>query len=172
MTKIINFIGGPCIGKSTLATKLFFHMKTLGLNVEYLPEYIKFETYSRDSVHDWYQFKVFAIQNDLLSDMRLSGIDYVITDSPLILPPIYYNGHISSFLKFALDVFNDYDNVNFLLYRTEDIEFSGIGRFQKTIDSARKIDENIRTLLNSFNIKYFEVTINSSSESLMEYVNG
>ena len=38
MAYVINFMSGPCSGKSTLAAELFVHMKKKGYKVEYLQE--------------------------------------------------------------------------------------------------------------------------------------
>ena len=39
--KVINFFGGPGVGKSTAACDLFVAMKKAGYKVEYVDEYAK-----------------------------------------------------------------------------------------------------------------------------------
>lgn len=41
MTKIINFIGGPGVGKSTTALGVAYNLKKRRLNIEYVAEYAK-----------------------------------------------------------------------------------------------------------------------------------
>ena len=40
-TLIINLIGGPCSGKSTIASGLFYNLKKLGYNCELALEFAK-----------------------------------------------------------------------------------------------------------------------------------
>lgn len=45
MTKIINLFGGPGVGKSTIASGLFYYMKIAGYNVEAPQEWCKQKVY-------------------------------------------------------------------------------------------------------------------------------
>ena len=40
-TIVINLIGGPCSGKSTVAAELFARLKKMGIKTELVSEYIK-----------------------------------------------------------------------------------------------------------------------------------
>ena len=40
-TLVINLIGGPCSGKSTIAAELFARLKKMGVHCELVSEYIK-----------------------------------------------------------------------------------------------------------------------------------
>ena len=40
-TLVINLIGGPCSGKSTIAAELFARLKKMGIHCELVSEYIK-----------------------------------------------------------------------------------------------------------------------------------
>ena len=82
--KIINLIGEPSAGKSTIAAELFAKMKKAGYNVELVTEYAKDMVWENRNEMFSHQDYIFAKQNRRLA--RLNGkVDYVITDAPLIL---------------------------------------------------------------------------------------
>lgn len=67
---------------------------------------------------------------------------------------IYYNNTAdikNSFNDYVLDVFNSFNNKNYYLTRVK--EYNPIGRFQNEAESD-KIGNDIRNLLNDFDIEY------------------
>ena len=92
--------------------------------------------------------------------LRLAGkVDYVITDSPVLLSPIYrevYDGPLYSDLidKLALECYEMYDNVNFMLSRPRD--FDSEGRAQDEVTSVR-IDLEILDQFKRLNIPYTQI---------------
>lgn len=155
--KVINLFAGPGAGKSTTAAGLFYKMKRNGISVEIVTEYAKDVVWDNavDKLKD--QLYIFAKQNHKLE--RLKGkVDYVITDSPLLLSH-YYGGkyspqwtlHLASAL---LSVFNSWDNINILLERTK--KFNPIGRLGSEED-AREADKGIRNLLKTHTKNYIEI---------------
>lgn len=88
-TKIINFIGGPSAGKTTLSALLFSEMKMRGYNVEYVQEYAKNLVWMEDYETLNNQYLVSKTQADLFE--KIDGkVEYIITDACL-LHGIYYN---------------------------------------------------------------------------------
>jgi len=84
MSLIVNFFGGPGIGKSTQSAHLFTKMKKNHMDVELTFEFPKIvaweENYS--AIRD--QFYITANQHRNIS--RLYGkVKYIIVDSPIIL---------------------------------------------------------------------------------------
>jgi len=161
MTKIINIIGGPCAGKSTLASYLFFVMKKLDLNVEYVQEYIKNLIYNEqfDKLNDQYmvsynQYKsIKVLQNKL---------DYVILDTSL-LSQIYYNetniNNVSNVEKTKENIlkwYNEFENINIFLNRGN-IKFEKFGRIHDREESLN-IDNKLKELLNFYNFDYYETS--------------
>jgi hypothetical protein len=167
MTKIVNFYAGPSAGKSTLAAQLFGHMKALRLNVEYAPEYAKDLTWKKSNSLDD-QLYVLGKQHHRLYTL-LDQVDYIITDSPLLLT-MHYSGH--SFKKFtkkpdidiikmcvdnmALALYTHYDNINFFVERG-DRAYVTAGRSQSE-DEAKVIDWQLKALLRQYKIPFTEVT--------------
>ena len=45
MKLVVNLIGGPCCGKSTISAELFSRLKKMGIKCEICPEYIKDKIY-------------------------------------------------------------------------------------------------------------------------------
>ena len=144
--KVINLFGGPGIGKSTTAAGLFYYMKKLGHNVELVSEYAK------DCVWEEAQFKMkdqlylLAKQNRKLERLR-DKVDYVITDSPLLLGHYYgtmYGNHPELVGPLTVELFHTYDNINIELIRTK--PYNPVGRLGSEED-AHTSDLCIRELL-------------------------
>lgn len=160
--KVINIFGGPGSGKSTFAAHLFTQLKICKLNVELVTEYAKDLVYENQyNLLKTDQLFILANQNRKLQRLlnNEQKVDYVITDSPLLLSNVYAqlnNYKIQeSFLKFTLDLFNGYNNINFFLNR-DTLDFNHNGRIQN-LDEAIKIDNLIFSYLNENNIKYIQL---------------
>ena len=153
--KVINLFGAPGSGKSTLAAGLFHEMKMVHYNCEYVTEYAK------DMVWEE-RFNIFNDQIYILGKQNrrllrlIDKVDYVITDSPIILGLAYmvetpYN---DSLTQLIIDVFKGYDNVNIFINRVHD--YQDVGRYQ-TEDEADNLAKYIKSLLFTCNIPYIEV---------------
>jgi hypothetical protein len=162
MSIIINILGGPCAGKSTLASELFTAMKKLGYSVENTQEFPKVLAWdgNTEAIRD--QFFVTANQHRNIS--RLYGkVDYIIVDSPIILGLVYkklydyFTTYPSDFYdetydNFIINLFKKYKSINIYLNRLED-KYDNIGRYQ-TYEESTNIDKKIEELLLVNNIHY------------------
>jgi len=80
------------------------------------------------------------------------GLDYIITDSPLILSLAYIPPDFpKSFKHFVLEMWNRYDNVNFFLKRTK--SYQSYGRNQ-SLEEAIAIDNKIYAILTEHKIPF------------------
>jgi hypothetical protein len=166
--KIINVFGGPGAGKSTTAAGLFFEMKKQQLEVELVTEYAKDLTWEarHNVLQD--QLYILAKQNRRLS--RLKGqVEWVVTDSPLILGLCYMpEPYFSNFKPLSLEVFNSYENHNFLIGR--DFEYKAAGRNQ-TAEQAVHLDDQIKNLLDSTSTPYTKVTNDPKVDRITQILN-
>lgn len=140
--QVLNMFAGPGTGKSTVSAGLFYKMKNLNYKVELVQEYAKDMTYEKRSNILEDQLYIFAKQARRLE--RLKGhVDFVITDSPLLLG-IIYNTKSTILNDLIEETFNSYNNKNFFLKRLK--EYQPYGRNQ-TEEQAREIDLKISKML-------------------------
>lgn len=165
--KIINFFAGPGCGKSTISAGLFYKMKTLEYKVELVQEYAKDMTYEKRSNILEDQLYVFAKQARRLE--RLKGhVDYVITDSPLLLS-IVYNTKSEILNELIEETFNSYTNINFLLNRTK--KYQTYGRNQ-TEEEAKEIDLKIAKMLIEKRYCYYNIDADETAiDKIIKYRN-
>lgn len=153
MSKVINLFAGPGAGKSTTAAGLFYLMKTkLSHKVELVTERAKELVYEG-------RYEDLADQGALLEEQearqaRLVGkVDYIITDSPLLLGLLYCRGQFATtpFMDRVKQAFNSYDNINFLIERVK--PYQPYGRRQSE-DSARWLDRQAWSMLAALDIPF------------------
>ena len=150
---VVNFFGGPGVGKSTLATDLFSSMKKSRYKVELVTEFAKELVYAEDFTRLRDQILMFAEQNHRLK--RLKGeVDFVITDSPL-LNGIIYNNSVDRdvFDPLVERVFKSYNNINFFIER-DDNRYQKYGRIH-SLQEAKEIDKKILDVLRDY--RYYKI---------------
>lgn len=162
----INFFGGPGSGKSTLRAGLYYEMKMQHFNVEEAPEYAKdmiFENH-QNILSD--QIYMLAKQNRRIS--RLEGVvDYVITDSPLLLCNIYANDSLpynEAFQQLTVDLFNSYNNINIFINKHH--SYTEIGRNETELE-AQVLSMEIKDLLIDLKIHFLEFNSDEITPKLM-----
>ena len=179
MSTIINFMGGPGVGKSTQSSGLFTEMKKHHMDVELTFEFPKIIAWEENfsAVKD--QFYITANQHRNIS--RLYGkVEYIIVDSPIILGTIYkdiyntvpeYPGmfYDESFDEFLMSLFKKYVSLNIFLKR-DDSSYNDKGRFQ-TLSESKIIDDKIKKKLIDNDIPFIEFEINNNTSSnIFEYI--
>ena len=179
MSLIINFFGGPGIGKSTQSAHLFTKMKKNHMDVELTFEFPKIvaweENYS--AIRD--QFYITANQHRNIS--RLYGkVKYIVVDSPIILGMVYkdlYDKEPSypasfydeTFDNFILGLFKKYRSLNILLKR-DDTTYDENGRFQN-LEESKEIDKEIKRRLVVNDIPFVEFTVGpNTAEDIFSYI--
>jgi len=179
MSLIINFFGGPGIGKSTQAAGLFTKMKKSHMDVELTYEFPKVVAWEENHSAIKDQFYITANQHRNIS--RLYGkVKYIIVDSPIILGMVYKDRYSvepeypamfydESFDHFVLNLFKKYNNLNIFLNR-DDSSYDENGRFQD-LNESKEIDEDIKNKLITHKIPFieFKVETNTSSD-IFKYI--
>ena len=149
-------MGAPGAGKSTLRASLFAAMKIAGYNVEEVTEYAKDMVWEERQNIFADQLYILAKQNRRL--LRLQGkVDYVITDSPLIMNIAYHNDAVpynDTLAQLTVEMFKMYDNINIFLNRTH--TYQELGRNQNEAE-AEVISEKIKGILRNNGIAFEEV---------------
>lgn len=175
--KIINFYGEPGSGKSTLAASLFVQMKKNNYKVELISQYAKDCVYEdrHETLKD--QLYIFAKQNHRLINCSKKNLDYVISDSPILLSVLYTfradNSHlpINSFANFAYQLNRSYDKVNFFILRDKLINYQNYGRLE---DEKQLLDirQKLIHILDDAKESYINIenTINFDVKNLLKYI--
>ena len=87
-TLVVNLLGGPGVGKSTLTAAIFAKLKDAGVDCEMASEFAKELVWEQRNETFKDELYIFAKQAHRL--FRLNGkVDVVITDRPLILTCFY-----------------------------------------------------------------------------------
>lgn len=83
----INIFGGPGVGKSICAAKLFGDLKLHGYLIEQVSEYAKTWAHQKRSVDVYAQLYFLAKQVKAERECLTNGYELIVTDSPLGLCP-------------------------------------------------------------------------------------
>ncbi len=178
-TKIINLFGGPGAGKSTTMSGLFYKMKMDGMNVEFASEYAKDLAYEKTIDLLQNQMHVFAEQ--FRRQWRLiDQVDFIITDSPLILSSVYYELYMENSrnkifpkdyrdqtVQYFDDTFKQFNNINWFITRNK--PYVGTGRIQ-TEEQAKELDLKILQKLQNKEQKYFTTDSQNSVNDIYNWL--
>lgn len=168
--KVINLFGSPGTGKSTTAAGLFFLMKTAQYNVELITEYPKELVWQErhKTFHD--QYYLSAKQNHRQEVLR-GKVDYVITDSPLLLSLIYVpKDYYKQFKPIIREIFDSYENINIFLKRLK--PYNPLGRNQNE-EESNEVAIQIKEMLSVEQIPHIELEANNDApKRIFEALNG
>jgi hypothetical protein len=163
--RIICLYGGPGISKSTTCAGLYYKLKLSGyeceMNREYIKDWVWEDRLPRDGDQSYFFSKMSRRERIYMG----KGMDFIITDSPLILTHFYglrydkfeqlFNTSLSMLKNHhSICKENGYKVDHFLLKRVK--PYSEAGRLQ-TEAEAKLIDFEIEEMLKSLGIKYTEV---------------
>ena len=159
-TKVINLLGGPGCGKTTLSlyTTAFFKMNML--DVELVREYVKKLAWQGIKLDEYDQANIFGRQSRDES-MLYGKVDYIVTDSPIHLSAVYdlvysripkCQEAVKQFYKQAEE--HGVEHYNFFLQRTK--PYKEDGRYE-TEEQAKERDVQVLEYLKNNSIPYYFV---------------
>ena len=149
-TIVVNLIGGPCSGKSTIASGLFYAIKKLGINAELALEFAKDKVWEESFRTMDDQIYIFAKQYHKI--WRLYGkVNVIITGSPLPISLYYMKEPSDYFDKLVIEQYNRFDNLMYFIERGKDYQQEG--RIQ-TKEESIKIDNEIKKLMSKNDINF------------------
>lgn len=158
-TKVINLFGGPNTGKSTLQADLYTDMKKQGYKVEMVREVAKKWAWAKRPINELNQLNIIGEQ--IKDESELYGkVDYIITDSPIMLGAFYMDfNHGEFFMRDMVVKYMDFAEKydvsyqNFLLDRTH-IPFEPFGRFEN-VYALQNLDQCLKEFLQESRLDYY-----------------
>lgn len=151
-TLVVNLFGGPGCGKSTLMAAIFHQLKLNGYDCEMVTEFAKDLVWEKRNETFKDELYIFAKQNHRL--FRVNGkVDIIVTDRPLLLTNAY-NQDDKELCSLCLKIFNQYNNLNFLLKRQTVYQENGRNQSE---EEAMEIDKITQDLLESNGIDHYIV---------------
>lgn len=170
MTKIINLFGGPGVGKSSIAAGLTYKLKKQHINCDNPYEFPKLLAW--DENHSAIRDQLFVLANQHRGIVKSYGkVDFIILDSPILLSLTYKNYYKSTeypatlygdtFDKMVLDIYNQYNNINIVLERSEG-NHNNMERYQNLNESI-DLDNTIERSLLDNNLPYHKVKVDGNT---------
>ncbi len=173
-TYVVNFIGSPGAGKTTISALVFAQLKLKHYVTEYVQEYAKQLVWTKDFDILNNQYYVTNHQFKLLNQID-GKVDFIVTDGPLV-HGLYYNlynrdntSDIGKTNRLILDSHNHFKNINIVLKRGS-FAYEQEGRLQ-TETEAHEIDGIMRQLLADNQIPYEEFLASADSiDAIINYI--
>lgn len=165
-TIVINLVAGPCAGKSTIASGIFYKLKMKGIDCEQTLEYAKDRVWegSYSTMDD--QIYMFGKQYHRV--WRLNHkVQVIISDSPLILSIHYAKFQSKYFENFVIEQFKAFNNVTYFIER--DTEYNENGRVH-SLEDAKKADQELKDILDKNDIKYSTVKTTEATDIITDQI--
>lgn len=138
----INLFGGPSIGKTVMAARIFLHLKILGVEAANPEEHAKISIW-QGQPHLLDQQLILLGQTWQTLHTLADKVDAVVVDSPLLLCSVYAEGREQPhFHDTVRDFHRRLPRMNLLLSRNPELAYSQSGR-REDFEGARSLDSRI-----------------------------
>lgn len=165
-TLIVNLIGGPCSGKSTVAAELFARLKKMGVHCELVSEYIKEHIYDENNIINDQIFLFSNVLHRLKN--KLNKVDVIVHDGSLLLNINYDKDNNNELHDLIISEYKKFNNIDFFLNR-ENIKFETYGRIHNEKES-KQIDTNIKNLYHKYNLNFIELDSKDATDKIIKYI--
>lgn len=149
---VVNFFAGPSAGKTTAALEITAGLKKEGYNVEYVSEFAKELVLEGRAEELKNQEFVTDEQYHRLDRLRNSGVEIIVTDSPVLLGQVYGADTTSEDYKNqVMEYHNSFENFNLFVERGETFQVEGPVH---DLEQSKAIDKKIIGMLKQNKIFY------------------
>ena len=166
-TLVINLIGGPCSGKSTIAAELFARLKKMGVHCELVSEYIKDRIYEENQTMPKNQIAIFGMEHYNISN-KLGKVDVIVHDGSFINNIIYMTEENKYFDDLIISEYKRFWNLDFFIKRGN-IEFETYGRIHN-LKQSKELDKTIKETYDSYKLSYIEVESRDAVDKIIPIV--
>lgn len=178
MTIIINIVGAPAAGKSTLASELFVYLKKKHIDAEYIHEYVKNLVWQNklEKIND--QFYIARNQYKIMSSVvkKIGDNGVIICDSPFVLSAFYnqYNpdnmSNVDKTKDFIFEKLSEFNalhtNLYIFLKRDETIPYSNIGRIHD-MNQSQEIENQLQQFMVKNSVNYYTFKTGDDIKNMM-----
>lgn len=153
---VINLFGGPGIGKTTMAARLFVQLKLLGIETANPEEHAKLALWKgRPNLLDE-QLIILGQSWETLHAL-IPHVDVVVMDSPLLLCSVYAGKREKIYFHDTVaDFHKRLPRINILLQRPKSLTYSERGR-RENEEEAQSLDERIENTLMLYDEPYYKI---------------
>jgi nicotinamide riboside kinase len=166
-TLVINLIGGPCSGKSTVAAELFARLKKMGIKTELVSEYIKDRIYEENKTMPNNQIAIFGMEHYNISN-KLGKVEVIVHDGSFINNILYKKEDNQEFDNLIVSEYHKFNNLDFFIKRGN-IEFEDYGRIHN-YEQSLELDEKIKQLYNNCGADFIEVESRDAVDKIIPIV--
>jgi nicotinamide riboside kinase len=166
-TLVINLIGGPCSGKSTVAAELFARLKKMGVKTELVSEYIKDRIYEENKTMPNNQIAIFGMEHYNISN-KLGKVEVIVHDGSFINNILYKKEDNQEFDNLIVSEYHKFNNLDFFIKRGN-IEFEDYGRIHN-YEQSLELDEKIKQLYNNCGADFIEVESRDAVDKIIPIV--
>lgn len=147
---------GSHAGKSHAAAKMYLALDETGYNVELSREFAKEKVYERNNAAISCEPLILGQELYNIEKLIDYGVDYIVCDCPLLLPAFYNKTRSKTMELFALELSNQFDNVNFFVER-DPTKFETKGRIH-SLEESIAMDKKILAFFHYYDVPYQVIT--------------
>ena len=166
-TLVINLIGGPCSGKSTVAAELFARLKKMGVHCELVSEYIKDRIYEENKTMPNNQIAIFGMEHYNIST-KIGKVDVIVHDGSFLNNIIYKVGENKEFDDLIISEYKKFTNLDFFIKRGN-IEFEDYGRIHN-LKQSKELDKIIKETYERYGLTYIEVEARDAVDKMIPII--